>query len=131
MTTTPTETPRETNAETRKADHEVVTYTPRVDIAETSDELLLYADLPGVGPDDLGVRYENKELIIEGKVSPRQEEVKHLCHEYGVGHFHREFSIGEAIDPEKISAELQNGELTVHLPKGDAVKPRRIEVRTV
>jgi len=129
MTTTSTDKPRETNAESGKGTHDVVTYTPRVDIAETSDELLLYADLPGVAPEDLDVRYENKELTIDGKVSPRQEGVRYLGHEYGVGHFHREFSIGEAIDPEKICAELQNGVLTVHLPKSDAVKPRRIEVK--
>lgn len=129
MTTTTTDKPRETKDETGKGAHDVVTYTPRVDIAESSDELLLYADLPGVASDDLDVRYENRELVIDGKVSPRQDGAKYLCREYGVGHFHREFSIGETIDPEKICAELKNGVLTVRLPKSAAVKPRQIEVQ--
>jgi HSP20 family protein len=47
----------------------------------------------------------------------------------GVGDYHRSFTIGEAIDAEKISAEMHNGVLTLHLPKSEKVKPRRIEVK--
>jgi HSP20 family protein len=49
--------------------------------------------------------------------------------EYGIGDFYREFQISEVIDPTKISAELKGGLLILHLPKSDAVKPRRIEVK--
>jgi HSP20 family molecular chaperone IbpA len=105
-------------------------FTPRVDILETDDELLLYADLPGVAPDGLNISYENKELTIEGKVPARHSGVEHLHSEYGVGDFRRTFTIGELIDVESIAAELKHGALTVHLPKSDRVKPRRIEVKT-
>lgn len=66
--------------------------------------------------------------MIEGKVAPRQGAGRYLYSEYGLGDFYRQFTIGEVIDAEKISAELNHGVLTVHLPKTDAVRPRRIPV---
>ena len=110
--------------------HQGVTYTPHVDILETADELVLFGDLPGVEPQDLDVRFENKELIIHGRVAPRHKNVEFSYGEYGVGDFYRAFSVGEAVDAEKISAELRNGVLVLHLPKSEAVKPRRIAVKT-
>lgn len=108
---------------------ETTTYTPRADILETAEELLLYVDMPGVKPDDLDVRYENRELTIHGKVAPRHGKVNYLLCEYGIGDFYRSFSIGESIDAEKISAELQDGVLVLHLPKSEAAKPKRITVK--
>ncbi len=107
-----------------------VTYSPRFDVWESDDELVLYGDLPGVAAEDLDIHFENGELKIYGKVAPRNTNVELLYGEYGIGDFHRSFSASESIDTEKISAELKNGVLTVHLPKREAVKPRRIEVKT-
>ena len=104
------------------------TYTPRFDIWEGEQELVLYGDLPGVEPDDLEVQFENHQLMIRGRVRPRNEGVNYLYAEYDVGDFHRTFTIGETIDTERISAELHNGVLTLHLPKSEAAKPRRIQV---
>ncbi len=108
---------------------EAVTYTPRFDIYETGEELVLMGDLPGVAPQDLDVRYENNELTIHGRVQPRHEGITFIYGEYGIGDFFRSFTIGEAIDSGRIHAELKNGVLTVHLPKSESVKPRRIEVK--
>jgi HSP20 family protein len=105
------------------------TYTPRCDIFETDDELVLCADLPGVEPGDVDVRYENGELAIYGRCAPRQVGVSYLGFEYGIGDFYRAFTIGEAIDSDKIAAELKQGVLTVHLPKSEAVKPKKIKVK--
>ena len=105
------------------------TYIPRCDIVETDDELLLYGDLPGVKSENLDVRFENDRLIIDGKVEPRHEDREFVYGEYGIGDYYREFQIFEDVDPEKISADLKNGVLCVHLPKTEAVKPRRIEVK--
>jgi HSP20 family protein len=107
-----------------------MTYSPRIDILETADELILYADLPGVVSEDLEIQFENGELTIHGTVAPRHENVNFLYGEYGAGDFHRTFSIGEMIDADRIVAELSNGVLTLHLPKADRVKPRRIEVKS-
>ena len=105
------------------------TYSPRFDIWENDDEMILYGDLPGVMPKDLEIRFENPVLTIHGKVRPRHNDIKFLHGEYGTGDFHRTFTVGEAIDTERISAELKNGVVTVHLPKSEKVKPRRIEVK--
>lgn len=105
------------------------TYSPRIDIWEKADELILYAEMPGVSAEDLDVRFENHELTIQGKVSQRQADVRFVYGEYGIGDFSRSFNIGESIDTSKIRAELQNGVLALHLPKMENVKPRRIEVK--
>lgn len=106
------------------------TYTPRFDIVETDDELVLYGDLPGVAKDDLDVRFENRELTVQAKVTSRHTEHEFLYGEYGIGDFQRSFSISETIDAEKISAGLHNGVLTLHLPKVETAKPRRIAVKS-
>lgn len=107
-----------------------VTYSPRFDIWETDEELVLYGDLPGVSPENLDIQFENRVLTINGKVEPRHQDIDFLYGEYGIGDFYRTFTVGEAIDSEKISAELHDGVLTLHLPKTEAVKPRRIEVKS-
>lgn len=110
---------------------DVPVYRPRFDIIETNDELTLYGDLPGVEESQLDVRYENEQLIIHGKLKSRTEGVKFLRQEYGVGDFHRTFLIGESVNAAKIEAEVHNGVLVVHLPKAEAAKPKRIQVRAV
>ncbi len=107
-----------------------VTYSPRFDIWETDDELVLYGDLPGVLSEDLDIQFENRELTIHGKVKPRHENIDFLYGEYGIGDFYRSFTVGEAVDAAKISAELNNGVVIIHLPKSEEVKPRRIEVKS-
>jgi HSP20 family protein len=102
--------------------------TPRVDIFETDKELTLSADMPGVSPQDVELRFENGELILRGRVrTPERTGPAWL--EYGAGDFYRTFTVHETIDSTKISAECRNGVLTVHLPKVEAVQPRKISVR--
>ena|SRR5437016_4480342 len=106
-----------------------LSFTPRVDIVETEQELLLYADVPGVRPEDVDLHYEQGELTVHGKVRPRTGEPKFLAHEYEDGDFFRAFTIHESVDAGRIAAECKNGVLTVHLPKVEAAKPRQISVR--
>jgi HSP20 family protein len=103
-------------------------FAPQVDILETEDELTLLADMPGVDLDGVDIHFENSELTLYGRAARRDEGVEFIHREYGVGNFHRAFTIGPSIDSSKISAQLSDGVLTVHLPKTEAVKPRRIEV---
>ncbi len=105
-----------------------VTYTPRVDILETEEDLLLFADLPGVKEGDVDIRFENGELTLHARRSP-QKRTGALLWENEVGDFFRAFRISEQIDASKIWAELKNGVLTLHLPKVEAAKPRKIAVR--
>lgn len=128
----------ETNLATNKAAAEIAGpestrggtyYTPRVDIYETTDEVVLMCDLPGVKPQDLDVQYMKGELSLSGKVQPRQMQAEYTRQEYGVGDFYRSFTIAPDIDAAKISAESRDGVLTIHLPKPQKAKPKRIAVK--
>lgn len=102
--------------------------TPPVDIFETDQELLLQADLPGVGHDGLDLRFEDGELILHGKVSaPRGGNA--LVREFEPADFYRSFRVHDSIDITKIEAEFKNGVLTVHLPKEARHQPRQVAVK--
>jgi HSP20 family molecular chaperone IbpA len=104
-------------------------FTPRVDIYETDKELVLYADVPGVRPDDVDLRYERGELLLHGRVRPQSHSGHVLVEEYAEGDFYRVFQIHESIDSARIEAECKNGVLTVHLPKAASEQPRKVNVR--
>jgi HSP20 family protein len=89
---------------------------PPVDILETTDELLVRLDLPGVAPADVDVRFEDGQLTVSGRRAG------------GPVGFARGFRVTERIAADKIAADLVAGVLTLKLPKVDAVKPRRIAV---
>jgi len=104
-------------------------FSPRVDIYETDNELTLFAEVPGVRPEDVDLHYEQGELTLRARVRPRSEGKRLLLQEYEEGDFYRAFNIHESIDANRISAECKNGVLTVHLPKAEAAKPRQISVK--
>ena len=104
-------------------------FRPLVDIVEQGDELLLIADLPGAMSDSIDIDFEDGVLTIEGTVAPRYDEnMNFMLYEYGVGDFHRSFRVSEQVDPNRIHAEYKDGVLTVHLPKAEAAKPKKIKV---
>jgi HSP20 family protein len=104
-------------------------YRPNVDIQEKADEFVLVADLPGVKPDEVDIRFEQGELTVRGRVNPRYNEgTKFLLNEYGLGNFYRTFHVGDQVDSTRIRAEFRDGVLALHLPKVEAVKPRKIAV---
>ena len=102
---------------------------PRVDLFENDEELLLVADLPGVGKDGLDVQFHDGTLSIEGRRNSAHDEATLLRREYQTADFVRHFLVPEGIDVSQIAAELRNGILTLHLPKAEAIKPRKIAVR--
>ena len=102
---------------------------PRVDILETEQEVLLLAELPGVRPNDVDVRFENGELTIHGRRLPSNAGKKRALWEYEPAHYHRAFRLSEDVAADRIEAELKNGVLTVRLPKAETAKPRRINVK--
>jgi len=106
-------------------------YIPDVDIGEGEDGLWLHADMPGVDPDALSVELHDNVLTIQGDVSPQSYEgLKPIYSEYRVGSFLRRFALSPRarFDPAGVSAKLVDGVLTVHLPKSEEAKPRRIPV---
>lgn len=103
-------------------------FTPRVDIYENDEELTLLADIPGVRPEQVDLRYERGELLLHARVGERPFPQQLSLHEYEVGDFYRIFHIHESIDASKIHAECKQGVLTVHLPKTESVRPRQVKV---
>ena len=106
-------------------------YRPNVDILERAEELVVLADIPGATGENIGVDFEDGTLTIHARVGPRQDEnTRYLIREYGVGDYYRTFRVSEAIDVAKIAAEYADGVLTLHLPKAESTKPRKIDVKT-
>jgi HSP20 family protein len=107
-----------------------VTVTPRADVLETDDEFLLLADMPGVTADNLDVRFENGELTLHGRRPAEHGDGRtRALWEYEVTNYFRTFRLTDHIAADRIEAEMKNGVLTLHLPKAEAVKPRRIAVK--
>ncbi len=106
------------------------TFIAPVDIVEQDDELLLFADLPGTAADAIDIDCEGGTLTLRARVEPREKNdgAKPILREYGVGDFQRTFKIGEGIDAERIRAEFHSGVLTLHLPKTEKVRSRKVAV---
>lgn len=105
------------------------TFQPAVDIYESSEALVVTADMPGVGADGVEIAVEGDQLTIEGRVRPREYEgLKPVHVEYGIGDYYRQFTLGDTIDREAIKAEMKDGVLTLHLPKAQHARVRRIPV---
>lgn len=107
-------------------------FTPAVDIFETDTAITVLADMPGVRPEGLTVDLRDNVLTLDGRVETKAFEGEQmLLREYETGSFHREFRLSNIIDQAKIDATLTDGVLRLTLPKAEAVRPRRIEVKSV
>lgn len=101
---------------------------PVVDIYENEDEILLYADMPGVQKEHVTINVDNGKLEICGSRS-LQTKGNGAWKEFGDVEYRRVFSVPQSIDVEKVNAELKDGVLKLHLPKSEAAKPRTIKIR--
>jgi HSP20 family protein len=115
--------------EPRAAEQRASTFiSPEVNILETKDGYVLEAEMPGVSKDGLEVTLEGNELTITGHRQlqpPAGEALFRESHESG---FRRVFELDPAIDTAKVSARMEQGVLTLTLPKSERVKPRKISV---
>ena len=114
-----------TKEETRTRERYV---TPPVDIYETPEGLVVMADIPGVGQDDLDVRVDHHLLIIRGHARHAAPHTS-VYQEYALVDHFRQFELSDKVDAGKITAELKHGALVLHLPKAEAAKPRQIAVQ--
>jgi len=105
------------------------TYEPTVDIWESEQALVLQADVPGVKKDDVEINLDQDVLTISGRVSlDDYNGLRPVYSEFNVGNFFRRFSLGETIDQAAITADMEEGVLTVTLPKKEKAQPRKITV---
>ena len=106
-------------------------YTPRTDIYETDDNVMLIVDMPGVGEESIDITLENNILAISGKsMDIASEEYALVFAEYEPGDFERSFRLTDQIDRDGIQAVYQDGVLTLTLPKAEKAKARKIPITT-
>ncbi|TVP49631.1 MAG: Hsp20/alpha crystallin family protein [Gemmatimonadales bacterium] len=117
---------------------------PEVDVEETTDAIILTADLPGFDPDQVEISVENQMLTLSGtRERVREENVpteeggqqtngpsRMHVRERRWGTFTRSFTLPRTIRAEEISASFDRGVLTVHMPKAAEARSRKIEIRT-
>jgi HSP20 family protein len=104
-------------------------YIPYADIYETDDALGVVLEMPGVEKKDLNVALENDVLRVEGQIDfTKYKDLEPVYTEYNVGHYARSFTLSNKVDQEKISANLEDGVLTLTLPKAKHAQPRKIAI---
>ena len=104
--------------------------TPEVNIFETKDAYVLEAELPGVNKDSLEITVEDNELTIYGRRTDQSPSgtATTLWRESSRADYRRVFELDPAIDAAKIDAKIDQGVLTLRLPKSEQVKPRKVTV---
>jgi HSP20 family molecular chaperone IbpA len=104
-------------------------YQPNTDIFEDEISLTVVMEMPGVQRGNLEIKIEKNVLDVEGKIDfSAYKDLEPVYTEYNVGHYRRSFSLSSKIDQEKISADLNDGLLTLVLPKAEEAKPRTIKI---
>lgn len=101
---------------------------PAASLIEDGDGYLLQVEMPGVNKEGLEISTEGNELTISGRRSSPPVEGTPLHQESRRANFRRSFEIDPSIDVNKINARIEQGLLTLTLPKAEHVKPRRIAV---
>ncbi len=104
-------------------------YVPYADIYETDEALTVVMEMPGVEKQAINIALENDVLRVDGQIDfAKYEGMEPVYTEYNVGHYMRSFSLSNKIDQEQISAQLDDGVLTLTLPKAKEAQPRRISI---
>jgi|UniRef100_A0A7V6A2S5 HSP20 family protein len=105
-------------------------WTPAMDVAETEDQVVVKAEIPGIDPKEITVSLSGDVLTIKGEKKSEREEKKENYHlvERSSGSFSRSITLPAAVNLEKIEAYYQKGVLTITCPKKEKVSPKKIEI---
>jgi HSP20 family protein len=105
-------------------------YVPATDVYETEDALAVVMEMPGVGREDVAIELKGDVLRVEGRIDfAKYGGLEPVYTEYNVGHWTRSFALSDKVDQERIGAQLEDGVLTLTLPKTAEARPRRVAVR--
>jgi HSP20 family protein len=105
-------------------------FTPRTDIYETGDAIVVIADMPGVNKESLEITLEENILTIVGRVAPdRVEGLRQSHREFTAGNYHRTFTLSDAVSRDGIEARVKDGVLRLTLPKHGPSRARKIPVQ--
>jgi HSP20 family protein len=103
-------------------------WAPAVDLCETADAFIVTAELPGLTREQVRIEVADGRLAIHGRRDARVPCEQYHQVERGHGEFARTFALPPTVDPDKISADLRNGVLTIIVPKFPEKGPRRVDV---
>lgn len=105
-------------------------WSPRVDIYEDKDRLILEAELPGMKREDFDISVENNVITLKGerKFEMKKEGDNYHRVERSYGSFTRSFTLPQTVTPEGATADFDNGVLCISLPKREETRARKIEV---
>ena len=101
---------------------------PTASVTEDNDGYTLQVEMPGVNKEGLEISFENNELTLTGRRSLPAIDGTLIHRESRQENFRRAFELDPSIDANKINAKIDQGILTLHLPKAEQVKPRKIAV---
>lgn len=106
-------------------------WAPMADISETKDKLLIKAELPGLGPEDISVSLSGDLLTIRGEKKREKEEKDehHYCLERYSGEFQRSFRLPVEVQGDKVEAVFEKGVLTLSLPKVATAHKKEIKIK--
>jgi HSP20 family molecular chaperone IbpA len=103
---------------------------PPVDVFENESAITLLADLPGVARDQLNLRVDGENLVIEATAATAGPENLQLVYgEAQIPTYRRQFTLSRELDASRIEAQLRDGVLRLTIPKAEEAKPRRIQVQ--
>jgi HSP20 family protein len=102
--------------------------TPPASVRDTNDGYIVNIEMPGVAKDGVEITFESPTLTVTGRRAPAAMPGELLYRETREGDYRREFELDPSIDTARITAKVEQGVLTLTLPKSEEVKPRRIEV---
>ena len=105
------------------------TFTPRTDIYETPENLVVLADMPGVDEGSVDIQVERNVLSLIGEIGAEEVGGRQIGYaEYEGGRYERQFTLSDEVDVHRIEASVKDGVLRIVLPKAEAAKPRKITV---
>lgn len=105
---------------------------PALNVWGNPESVVVTAELPGLEIDDLDIQVVNNQLTIKGERKgdkPAEDAVCHRC-ERDAGKFVRTVRLPYVVESDKVTATYENGVLTVTMPRHEATKPKRIEIKT-
>ena len=106
------------------------TFAPAIDVRANDDEVVFVCDVPGIKEDELEITLESGVLTIKGQRRYEGHDQDRVWLGRAYGAFARSFTLPDWVDPERMTADLADGVLTVRVPKQPKAKPRRIPIGT-
>lgn len=101
-----------------------------LDLYETTDDIVVRAPVPGIKNENLNIQLHDGRLIIDAQVPENKvENATYHYRELWSGQYHRELSLPVPVNTDKIEATLENGVLTLRIPKAEEIKPKKIQIK--